>query len=210
MNKYIALDTETGGIGSQYSLLTAYLAILDEDFNITADIYLNCKPNDGIYRVGGQGMAVNGIDLAKHDKIARPYIDCSNELYNFLYINKIKGHLKPIGQNVKFDINRITDDLVEAEAWHQMVSYRTLDTSVIAGFAIELGLLPLTLNAGLKAMAEYFGVGKQEDFGHDAKQDTLLTIGVYKALMKLFRYNLVSKSIKTEEVKSTLSFDGIK
>ncbi len=189
MNKYISLDTETGGIGSDVSLLTAYFAVLDEGLNITDELYLRCKPDDGIYRVTGRAMMINGIDLAQHDAIAFPYKECKPLLYDFVKRNKGLTHLKPVGQNVKFDIAKVCENIISIESWNQFVSYRALDTATIAGFAIEVGLLPETVNAGLKAMAEYFGVGKQEEFGHDAKEDTLLTIGVYKKLLELFKTN---------------------
>ena len=35
---YIAVDTETGGIGSDVSLLTAYIAVLDKQMNIIDEL----------------------------------------------------------------------------------------------------------------------------------------------------------------------------
>lgn len=187
MNKYIGLDTETGGIGTNTSLLTAYLAILDEDLNVTADLDLKCKPNDGLYIVTGRAMEINGIDIKEHDKVALTYKECGQILYTFLLANKGKNQLSPIGHNVKFDILRIINHLISQGSWDTFVSYRTLDTAVIGGFAIEVGLLPPTVNAGLKSLAKYLGVGTQEDKNHEAKHDAMLSVGVYRELKKMFK-----------------------
>ncbi len=186
MNKYLALDIETGGIGIDKSLLTAYLAILDENLEITNDLYLRCKPKDGIYKVTGKAMEINGIDLALHDKIASTYEACGTALYQCLEKNKNAEVLKPIGHGVRMDMFHICDKLVSETSWWKFVSYRCLDTSVLGGFAIELGLMPHMVNASLDAMAQYFGVGHQKE-KHNAKDDVLLTIAVYKSLVNLFK-----------------------
>lgn len=186
MSKYIVIDTETGGIEREASLLTTYLEILDENLNTIDSLYLETKPNDGVYKVTGTAMKINGIDLATHDAKAITYKEAATLLYQFLEKNKAEdGQLKPIGQNVKFDIIKITDNILSDKSWNQFVSYRILDTAVIAGFLIEVGKLPKDLSAGLKAMAQYFGVGIQEEFGHDARNDVALTIAVYKELIKV-------------------------
>lgn len=190
MNKYLALDTECGGIGLDKSLLTAYLAILDENLNTVDYLYLFCCPDDGIYKVEGKAMEINGINLAQHDKFAKSYKECGTLLYDFLKKNKGDKQLKPLGHGVKFDCGRMTGDLVSQGSWDKFVSYRVLDTGTIAGFAIELGLLPVDMNAGLATLSKYFKVGVQPGTGHDAKQDVELSIGVYRELIKLFKNNM--------------------
>lgn len=181
--KYIALDIETGGLGVDKSFLTAYFAILDKELNIIDELYLYCKPKDGIYHVTAKGMEVNGIDLVEHDKIADTYQIAGTKLYQFL--NQHEGPLIAIGHNVRFDMVHIYDKLISQENWWHFISYRTLDTGVIGGFAIDLGLLPRDINAGLNSLAKYLNVGTQSE-KHDAKEDTLLSVGVYKELKKLF------------------------
>lgn len=197
MNKYIALDTETGGIGEETSLLTAYFSILDENLEQTDELYLELRPADGVYKVKGDAMKINGIDLVKHDESAISYKEGGTKLYDFLSwrkpakkeldTDKNAGKLIALGQNVKFDILKITNNLIHTDSWHQFVSYRTLDTAVIAGFLIDAGKLPPTINAGLASMAEYFGVGAQSEFDHDARHDTKLTIAVYKKLLEIVK-----------------------
>ena len=187
---YISLDCEMGGIGTNCSLLTAYFVILDSDLKKIDDLYLYCKPDDGIYRVTGRAMEINGIDLKEHDKIAKTYKECKPELYDFLDRNRGVDQLIPIGQNIRTDMNIIIHNLISEGSWWQFVSYRSLDTATIAAFAIEVGLLPSTVNAGLKSMAEYLEVGTQPNTGHDAAEDVWLSVGVFKELKRRFRANL--------------------
>lgn len=186
----ISLDIESGGISKDASLLTCYSTILDSQLNIIDDLYLYVKPDNNIYIVEGQGMRINGIDLGEHDTRALSYKEAGTIFYNFLQKNKGENPLKPLGHNIRFDLEKIANTIISHKSMWQFISYRTLDTGTIAGFAAELGLLPKNLNAGLASLAKYFGVGIQEEFGHDARRDVMLTIGVYKALLKLFQKNI--------------------
>lgn len=187
---YYATDIETGGISKDTSLLTCYSAILDSQLNIIDDLYLYVKPDDNKYVVEGQGMKINGINLAEHDAKALTYKQAGTEFYKFLQKNKGENVLKPLGHNIRFDLEKLANTIISHNSLWQFISYRTLDTGTIAGFAAELGLLPKELNAGLASLAEYFGVGKQTEFNHDARHDVMLTIGVYKGLLKLFKKNI--------------------
>lgn len=213
---YIGIDTETGGIGSDTSLLTAYFGLYDKDLELVDDLYLFCKPDDGVYRVTGRAMEINGINLAEHDKVAErnETIKHTGSLKYWLknhckhlYLEKtefdpICGYdvtfeifnpqtrnntLKPLGHNVKFDITKVTENIISESDWNAFVSYRVLDTGTIGGFAIEVGLIPPTINASLSSLAEYFGVGKQPETGHEANKDVWMTVAVYKCLKALFR-----------------------
>ena len=186
----IAMDIESGGISKDTSLLTCYSAILDSQLNIIDDLYLYVKPDDNKYVVEGQGMRVNGINLAEHDKKALTYKQAGTIFYNFLQKNKGENVLKPLGHNIRFDLEKLANTIISHNSLWQFISYRTLDTGTISGFAAELGLLPKDLNAGLASLAEYFKVGKQAEFNHCAKHDVELTIGVYKGILKLFKKNI--------------------
>lgn len=192
---YYATDIETGGLGKETSLLTCYSAVLDQQLNIIDDLYLYVKPDDNRYVVEGTGMRINGINLAEHDIKALTYKQAGTQFYNFLQKNKGEKPLKPLGHNIRFDLEKIANTIISHNSLWQFVSYRTLDTGTIAGFAAELGLLPKDLNAGLASLAEYFGVGKQEEFGHDAKHDVELTIGVYKGLLNLFEISMADSQM---------------
>lgn len=185
-DQYLVLDVETGGIGDQYSLLTAYFLVADKQFNVVDDLYLFVKPDDGIYRVSGEALNVNRIDLKVHETKAITYKEAGTKLYDFLKIHSKHGsdRLNIVGHNVAFDRDQITRNLMSRITWDNFCSYRMRDTSVISGYLIDCGILPET-SAGLKALVKYFDISFDENQQHDAKYDVTQTLAVYKALVNL-------------------------
>lgn len=186
MNKYIALDTETGGITLDTSLLTAYFAVFNENFELVDDLYLKVKPDDGNYVVTGQGLGVNGINLVEHDKVAIPLKQAKTVLYQFLQQNYRGEKMTPIGHGIYFDLLRVKQDLISAGSWETFVSYRTLDTSNACQFLRAGGLFPDNVSGSLGSLVSYFKLPSQGTL-HDAKTDVLQTISVLKALLNLIR-----------------------
>lgn len=181
--KLIVLDTETGGIGDDKSLLTAYFMVVEGE-KILDELYLYTKPNEGGYVVTAEALDINKINLIEHDKKALTYKQAGTELYKFLLNNSNAGaeKLVPLGHNVNFDIEFIWDKLIGRSTWETFVGYRKLDTGTISQFLIESGKLPVTLTASLGKLAEYFKVCNPTTVFHDAKDDTLMTWAVYKKL----------------------------
>lgn len=179
---YIALDTETGGLGSSVSLLSVYFVILDEDFNLIDELDLLTKPDDGIFHVEGQALGINKIDLAKHHLEAITYKQAATKIYNLLAANKGDQHLIPIGHNVTFDIQKVCNNTLNKKSWDCFVGYRKLDTGDMAIDRIITGHLPKDLNAGLGSLAKHFNI---EFEAHTAKGDTWATVKVCKAMLDL-------------------------
>ena len=181
---YIFLDSETGGIGLDKSLLTLYLIVTDANFNKIDDLYLYLKPPDDVYHVTGEAMEINRIDLVTHYKKAVYYKDGGTLLYNFIKRNSSTGRIKllPVGHNMTGDIFHIHDKLMTRESWENFVSYRRLDTVVIAQYLKSCGKLPDDISGSLSSIVSYF---KLPEIGnlHDAKTDTLLTMEVFKKLI---------------------------
>lgn len=184
--KYIALDTETGGFEGT-SLLTAYFMVLDEEFNELDNLYLEVKPNDGLYVVTGQALNVNGIDLKIHDKRAITYKEAGTKLYNFLNGNSLMGSTKliPVGHNVVFDIMKVHECLMNKETWNKFVSYRTLDTGTITRACIAAGIIPSDVSGSLTSIAEYFNLDSSA--AHTADGDVLMTVQVLEKLLERMR-----------------------
>lgn len=183
MNKYIAFDCETGGIQENSTLLTSYFAILDESFNIKDELELKTKPDDEIYQISSTSMKINKINLNKHDECSIKYKIAKPILYNFLKKNSEKL-LIPIGHNIKSDINKITKTLISENSWFGFVSYEHIDTSVILRLLKDLKLINENINCGLESIAKGLNIEFNYNL-HEAKNDTILTIEVYKKMLTI-------------------------
>lgn len=190
MKHYIALDVETGGIGDDKSLLTAYFAFIrrydNGDMVKLDELDLKIKPNDDIYRVTAESLEINQIDLKQHNKGAITEKQAGTKLYDKLRIwyTDSKDKLIPIGHNVAFDIRRVTNTLVNTGSWEQFVSYRVLDTCTIAQFLRLRGDLPNDLSCSLVKLVEHFNI-EMDGLPHEAKYDTLCTVKVLENLLKI-------------------------
>lgn len=188
MKYFLGIDIETGGLTADVSLLTAYFGfyeLVNGKFNKLDELDLKIKPNDGIYRVTGESLAINNINLVEHDKIAIFEKIAGQELYkklqNWFVFSKDK--FIPVGHNVAFDIRKITTTLISMGSWENFVSYRVMDTCTIAQFQRISGKLPENLSCSLGHLAGYYKVqinGKH----HEAKCDVEMTMAVLENLMK--------------------------
>lgn len=186
MKRYLAMDVETGGFGKDKSLLTAYFAVLNEQLEVISELDLKLIPDDGIYVVTPQALEVNKLNLVNLGQEAIPYKEARTIFYRFLGNNYEGEQLVPLGQNVNFDLEFITDVIISKGSLEQFVSRRPVDTMYIAIFLKELGLLPVDQSVSLASLTEYFKVTAEGNL-HEAKYDTLITIEVYKALKNLAR-----------------------
>ena len=183
---YLALDSETGGLDESTSLLTVYFSVLDHKLNEIDSLYLFLKENNGTYIVEAGGLSVNKIDLIQHDKIAIPYSKGGAQLRDFLKKHSQDGSEKliPIGHNVHFDIQGVQRKLLSRGNWEQYVSYRIFDTQVYARGCQMRGALTMDTSISLDNLVKRFNV-KVPGSAHEAKYDTLATVEVAKALLKL-------------------------
>ena len=173
---YLILDTETGGIGTDKSLLTAYFMVCDDKFKKIDDLYLFVKPDDGIYRVTGEAMGINKIDLVEHDKKAITYKKAGTVLYQFLsasFARKME-RMVPVGHGMSGDLDHIFDKLIGRSTWETFVSYRRLDTSVALQFLKSCGMFPETVSGSLESLVTHYDIKRDGEL-HDAKVDAQLT-----------------------------------
>lgn len=183
---YITMDLETGGIGTDCSLLTAYFGVLDKDMNLLDSLDLKVKPNEGKpYVVHAQGMSVNKIDLIEHDKTALSESEAGGQTFAFLKKHSDNGKVKliPVGHNVQFDILFIYEHLLTKKHFDQFVSYRKLDTGTIAQFLKYCGLIPADKSGSLEYLAELYKV-KFLDRAHTAESDAMMCVEILKEMKK--------------------------
>lgn len=182
--KYLACDVESGGVDSKkQSILTAYLAVLDSNFNIIDELELAVKPNDGNYVVTAEAMNINKINLIEHDAKAITESEAGGKLRDFLIQNNKDGadKLIPVGHNVKFDIIFMGDKLLNIRTIEKYVSYRYLDTGVLAQALKAIGKIPESVSGSLGSLVSHYKINPGEF--HTARGDTLMTIEVLKRML---------------------------
>lgn len=185
---YLILDCETGGVDNSYSLLTAYFHLTNDKFEKIDDLSLFLKPDDKIYRICGQALNVNKINLVEHDKIAITYKEGGTLLYNFLntYSKDGADKLTIVGHNVGYDRECVIRNLINRGTWDKFCSYRLRDTQTIACFLIDCGIIE-DISGSLESLIKYFDIPCDENQLHNAKIDTLMTMAVYKELVKMMK-----------------------
>jgi len=192
MNYLIPLDSETGGLDEKKAdMLTFYMCVVDEDMKIVDELNLALKPNDGRIPVAEAGaLRVNGINLQDH--LARPDLVTYAEakvlilhlLKKYLKKNGRWSNLKVLGQNYQFDLNFIWEYLIPKDEWSALVHHKGKDTMHWAELFISSGWWPSTA-ASLGPIVDYLGLPKRE--AHNAKEDTLMCLDVYKAVLDLMK-----------------------
>lgn len=189
MDRYIAFDCETGGLNPDSSLLTVYFVVLDSDLTtILGELDLKVKPNaGGSYKVSGEALGINKINLIEHDKIAITEGEAAQKLYAFLQLHNPMGSHKliPVGHNVVFDELFIKEHLISSANWGKFVSYRHLDTGGISELLRATGHMPRDVKGSLGSIAEFLNI--KFDDAHTAKGDTLATVKVLRKIIRLLR-----------------------
>lgn len=184
---YIAVDVETGGLGLGVSLLTAYIAVLDQNFEFVEELELAMKPDDKVYHVTAEALAINKIDLIKHDKDEKTVsFGKAGELFRALiakHSNNGKNKLIPLGHNVAFDMEQLYHNVLNKKESQNYVSYRLLDTGSTGRFLIVAGKIPETVTGSLGSYVKHLNVKERE--AHTARGDVEMTIDVMKAMLNL-------------------------
>ncbi len=194
--RYLVIDTESGGIGEEFSLLSAFFTIVTEKGKVIDELDLKLIPNNGIFVLSQEGMKVNQIDIRNWEGIK--YKEAKKLLFEFLakgakYKKADKGYwikdfdsqrMRVVGQQVDGDIKRICNTIISKEMWDDFVATVPLDTLYIATFLRDQGLLNLK-SLSLRSLGEYFGLDISRL--HTAEGDVILNWQVYDKLGELVR-----------------------
>lgn len=175
--KYLALDAETGGFEGT-SLLSVYLGVYSEDFVLLDELEMFMKPDDKIYKVTAEALAVNKINLIEHEAKAIRYREAGTKLFEFIEKNSIiHNYLIPRGVDIsKVNINN-----------HYMLKGGAL----INGTTIEkLSPLGHNVSGDIRLMKEFLvSPGSWDKYVSYRVEDTG-TVGNY-----LKRKNIIPKEI---------------
>lgn len=179
------MDCETGGLKGTETILTVYMAMVNNNLEIIDELDLEIKPDDGNYIYSEEALMINGIDLKKHDQTAIPESVATQKIISFFEKHKeLQSKFTVLGHNVTFDINFIQNKLINPETWGTFVNTDHVEDTLEKAKALrESGHLPKELSLALGSCAEYFFI---RTFGlHNAKLDCLVTLDVYKKELEL-------------------------
>lgn len=210
MSQYFAaFDSETGGLDStQADMLTFYMAILDSEYKIVDELYLRLKPDGGRPPIAhADALKVNKIDLTKHfqDPGTVPYSEGRKLLEAMLskYAKK-QGrsmNIRPLGYNVPFDEGFTWQHLLPKTEWLKYMHYKRVDVMERVDFLKECEWFPSDLGS-LETVANFLQVPKRQ--AHDAKEDTLMCIDVYKKLIELMKTKKEGSSSQQQDLITLL------
>lgn len=198
--RYFVTDTETGGLTKDFSLLTLYGAILNEDFEIIDEIELKIKPGHRKYVLLPEAMEINKIDIVAHDKEAKLESICADQLKTFLKKHIMLNNNEKLvlgGHNVYFDVMFIEEHLLFD--FNDLFSRHRLDTGTLGLLLKLIGKFPQDEKISLENLAKCFGI-KFENFAHDARSDTKVTIEVLKCTLE---------ALKTQKIEQNQQLDPI-
>jgi hypothetical protein len=189
---YMAFDTETGGlVPQQGDLLTCYMAIFDEDFKMLEELDLKLKPDGGAFpRADAGALRVNKIDLQAHmsDPNTKTYSEGKALVKAFLGRHHKKigrfNNLRPLGYNVDFDIRFVQFHLLPEVEWNEFLHYGKIDPKGYVDLFKDSGWWPRDVGT-LESVVDLMGIPKRP--AHNAKEDTLMTVDVYKKMIELMK-----------------------
>jgi hypothetical protein len=188
----MGFDLETGTLSpGSGDLLTGYFAFMDENFKIMEELSLQLKPEGRLPIAEAKALETNGIDLKKHfeDPNTITYAEGAKKLVSIIrkYLQK-RGrysNIIPFGYNIlSFDIPWAQYHLIDKTTWESMIHYKCLDVMQQVDTLKDHEWLPPNVG-NLTSMVEFFGVAKSE--AHIARNDILMTLGVYLKIRELMK-----------------------
>jgi DNA polymerase III alpha subunit (gram-positive type) len=188
---YLLWDTETGGLDPKKTdLLTAYFAIVDEQFNVIDQIDLKLKPDSRLPITEAQALKVNGININQH--LENPetitYSEGKQKLITLIrkYLKKTGrfSNIRPMGYNCPFDVNFTQTHLLPKEEWDSLLHYKHVDVMQYVDFLKICSWFPSELGS-LGTVVEYLQIPKRA--AHNAKEDSLMTLDVFKKILDIMK-----------------------
>ena len=183
--KYLVIDTETGGLDPRKNaLLEIGMRLYDLDGKMEIAFHRKIMWEGIRVPIDINALAVNGcnlVDGANPETVAR-------ELAGWLASMSRRGEVTILGQNLQFDIDFIEEFLRRHGfvGWRELYRYRRIDTSMIALYLQEAGMLPRTVRLSLAGLHKHF-FGTEIDHVHTALGDVEATFSVYREMLRLTR-----------------------
>lgn len=189
MQYLIACDLETGGLEPDDSdALTAYFAIVDENYKILEELDLLLKPDDNRLPIAhADALRVTGINLQEHldNPNTITYSEAAKKISETLKKYREKGkysNLNFFGFNCDFDRGFIHKYLINKKDFEKLVHYKNTDVMEAVDFLKRAKWLPPSVG-NLGSCIDFFDLSKGK--AHNAREDVLMTIEVYKKILAL-------------------------
>lgn len=188
-NKFLVIDTETGGLDPLTHSILSVGAVVYRPGQISAQTeiivmeqHLHLQP---------EAMVVNRINLVEHRKAGVLPSVAIEQLEDFL-----APHFGPTekialaGHNVSFDIGFLKRLYrLGGQDFERRFSHRALDTASVLAFLRLAGRLNIP-NAGLDAALKYFQIPVSEATRHTALIDAIATAKLIDKLLGFIDGNL--------------------
>jgi len=176
-------DVETGGLNPEkHSLLQVGIAAYKDGKIVDT---LNIFIKEDTYCVTPEAMKINGLDLAEIKKNGIDKFAAVDMIVRF--IEKNFGTEKPIltGHNVNFDKNFLQQlFLYTSNNIEKFIGHRMIDTMSLLWGLYDAGKVPFEA-CNSKGAFDHFEIVVEKL--HDALDDTLATVKLYKECIKLIK-----------------------
>jgi len=180
---YLAYDTETTGLSSNCQVLTAYFIVLDKELNVVDTLDLKIKYDK--YNIQPRAMEINKINMEEHEKSADTLEEAKSKFEFFLDKNKMDNKFIAFGHNISYDIRMLkSNNILTCDLEDKYFSKETLDTIEIAKDKRNDGFISPKQSLSLEKLCYSLDVNCKSDKLHNAEYDILLTIELYKKLVK--------------------------
>jgi DNA polymerase III epsilon subunit-like protein len=183
--QYLVIDTETGGLEENCSLLSLGLVLCDNDLNTVESQHMKFKPDNDLYIVTAQGLGVNKIDIVQHDTEAVTYKLGATNLYSHLYrwSDGGKNKLIIVGKQVDGDIKRVCKYILNPNTWNNFCSCMVIDINAIFLLLQHNRVYPSDMNGSLDELLTYYQFPDPIHL-HDALFDAKATLFVFREMCK--------------------------
>lgn len=184
-NRFVFIDTETGGIDPQkHSLLSIGVVVWDKDIGIISQKEFFVKSKQ--YIVTRKAQGINKFDIEAHNKIAQDSIIVINELISFLRNYFPENTAFPVvGHNIQFDINFLKEFFKKnGRSFNNYFAHRSIDTYSIFKAMTIAGIIDKSLNSSSDAFS-YFNIKVQQR--HSALYDCIATVELFENLLSLLK-----------------------
>lgn len=178
----VAFDTETTGLTARHEIVQIAAVPCNNFEPDLENAFVSYIRPEKLHICDPVSMEVNKLSLKRLKKAP------SQKEVRKKFLGWMKGlgedpKILPLGQNVDFDL-RFIRRWLGFETFEKYFSI-TRDTRIVTTFLKDSGVFPRKVKTNLTELSKHFNIKREKH--HDALDDAVATIKVYKKLMKLVK-----------------------